>query len=72
MEKTTAVDQVTPAGRVNHDAERAIELNQGMKDHSDKVSISDADSADFQGGVQRVRAITASWSKKTLILMFIL
>jgi hypothetical protein len=73
MEKTTAVGQVTPASGINHDAERAMELDQARNDRSDdKASISDADSAEFQGGVQRVRAITASWSTKTLVLMFIL
>ncbi|OGE56287.1 hypothetical protein PENARI_c003G08124 [Penicillium arizonense] len=73
MEKTTAVDQVIPASGINHDAERAMELDQARNDRSDdKVGISDADSAEFQGGVQRVRAITASWSTETLILMFIL
>jgi hypothetical protein len=73
MEKTTVVDRVTPARGINHDAENAIELNQAPNDRSDdKASISDADSAEFQGGVQRVRAITASWPTKTLVLMFIL
>lgn len=32
----------------------------------------DARSEEFQGGVQRVRAITEIWSKKTLICMFVL
>jgi hypothetical protein len=73
MEKTSAVDRVTPARDINHGAENAMELNQAPNDRSDdKASISDADSAEFQGGVQRVRAITASWSTKTLVLMFIL
>lgn len=31
---------------------------------------SDADTKDFQDGVQRVRAITSVWSKKTLASMF--
>ncbi|KAJ6022720.1 hypothetical protein N7499_008035 [Penicillium canescens] len=73
MEKTTAIDQVAPASGIDHDAERAMELDHARNDRSDdKASISDADSAEFQGGVQRVRAITASWSTKTLVLMFIL
>ncbi|OQD89626.1 hypothetical protein PENANT_c002G09136 [Penicillium antarcticum] len=73
MEKATAVDQVTATSGINRDAERAMELNEGVNHPSDdKASLSDADSAEFQGGVQRVRAITASWDKKTLILMFIL
>lgn len=33
---------------------------------------SETDSAEFQGGVQRVRAITATWSTKSLVIMFVL
>lgn len=32
----------------------------------------DAQSEDFQDGVQRVRAITEIWSRKTLGIMFVL
>lgn len=32
----------------------------------------DANSEEFQAGVERVRAITAIWTKKTLISMFCL
>ncbi|KAJ5827817.1 Major facilitator superfamily domain general substrate transporter [Penicillium robsamsonii] len=74
MEKTTVSDQVTPAS-TRRDAEKMAEfrVHQGT-DHpsDDKTSLSDRDSSEFQGGVQRVRAITSTWSAKTLILMFIL
>ena len=74
MEKPTISDQVTPAN-TSHDAERKAELRI---DHNvddlpdDKANLSGRDSSEFQGGVQRVRAITSAWSTKTLILMFIL
>ncbi len=38
----------------------------------DEKSLSDKDSAEFQGGVQRVRAITTVLSTQTLILLFVL
>jgi hypothetical protein len=69
MEKITVSDQVTPA-EVGRDAEKAG--IQQVVDEDDKASISDKDSADFQGGVKRVRAITSSWSTKTLVLVFVL
>ncbi|PIG90196.1 hypothetical protein AARAC_003664 [Aspergillus arachidicola] len=42
------------------------------KPSRDGVSISDKDSTLYQGGVQRLRAITSLWSKNTMWLMFIL
>ena len=74
MEKTNVSDQVTPA-TTSRDAEKmgGFDFHQGVGNPSDdKVSLSDQDSHDFQGGVQRVRAITSTWSTKTLVLMFIL
>ncbi|CAI7639978.1 unnamed protein product [Penicillium glandicola] len=74
MEKTTVSDHVTPAN-ASHDAEKTagFGVHQGMDNPSDdKASMSERDSSEFQGGVQRVRAITSAWSTKTLILMFIL
>lgn len=38
----------------------------------DEKALSDKDSAEFQGGVQRVRAITTVLSTQTLILLFVL
>lgn len=67
MEKITASDQINPAEI--GDAEKA-----GVQRtvENDQASISDKDSAEFQGGVRRVRAITSSWSTKTMVLMFVL
>ncbi|KAJ6190075.1 hypothetical protein N7519_000096 [Penicillium mononematosum] len=74
MEKTNISDQVTPA-TTSRDPEKmeGFDVHQGVDNPSDdKASMSDRDSRDFQGGVQRVRAITLTWSTKTLVLMFIL
>ncbi|KAJ5359847.1 Major facilitator superfamily domain general substrate transporter [Penicillium concentricum] len=74
MENTTVSDQVTSAS-TSCDAEKMAKfrVHQGMENPSDdKASLSGRDSSEFQGGVQRVRAITSTWSTKTLILMFIL
>jgi hypothetical protein len=69
MEKIIVSDQVTPAER-SHDAEKAVSRQAVYE--NDQASISDKDSVEFQGGVRRVRAITSSWSTKTLILVFVL
>ncbi|KAK7403516.1 hypothetical protein QQX98_010694 [Neonectria punicea] len=52
----------------------ATEINAEVHDteHDDQKTDSDADSATFQPGVERVRTITSVWSKKTLWLMFAL
>lgn len=74
MEKTTVPDQVTQAN-TSRDVEEMKEfrVHQGVDNPSDdKASLSARDSSEFQGGVRRVRAITSTWSTKTLILMFIL
>jgi hypothetical protein len=72
MEKTTVSDQVAPAS-ISHDAEKMTGFGiQDVETPDDKASLSHRDSSEFQGGVQRVRAITSAWSTKTLILMFIL
>lgn len=72
MEKTTMSGQVRPAS-VNHDTEKMAGVHQSVNPSvDDKASLSSQDSANFQGGVQRVRAITSAWSTKTLVLMFIL
>ncbi|KXG51688.1 Major facilitator superfamily domain, general substrate transporter [Penicillium griseofulvum] len=72
MEKTTVSDQVAPTS-TSHDAEKMIGFGiQDVETPDDKASLSHRDSSEFQGGVQRVRAITSAWSTKTLILMFIL
>lgn len=69
MEKTTVSDQITSAEI--GDAEK-VGVRKTVEPENDQASISDKDSAEFQGGVKRVRAITSSWSRNTLVLMFIL
>ncbi|KAJ5129170.1 Major facilitator superfamily domain general substrate transporter [Penicillium bovifimosum] len=72
MEKSTVSDKVTPAD-LSDDAEKMGGFHHCMHDpSSNKTELSDSDSAEFQGGVQRVRAMTTTWSTKTLVLMFIL
>ena len=51
------------------DPERDLDAHRNSKDHAND---SDANSTEFQEGVQRVRAVTTLWTKKTLVLMFIL
>ncbi|EGY22015.1 siderophore iron transporter mirB [Verticillium dahliae VdLs.17] len=65
---------VAGAGNDNIDIEKSVAANQAVDEmpHDDLKADSDADSANFQGGVRRVRAITTVWSKKTLWLMFAL
>jgi hypothetical protein len=52
-------------------AEKSINPTHVLETNSDGGYSSD-DPEKFQAGVQRVRAITEIWSKKTLIAMFIL
>lgn len=74
MEKTTISDQATqPNTSGDVEEMKEFRVHQGMDNPSDdKASLSGRDSNEFQGGVRRVRAITSTWSTKTLILMFIL
>ncbi|CAG8128411.1 unnamed protein product [Penicillium salamii] len=71
MEKIMVSDRISPAEIGDAEKAGARQVVEHGVEH-DQASISDKDSADFQGGVQRVRAVTSSWSKKTLVLMFIL
>lgn len=74
MQKTTVSDQAIQAN-TSRDVEEMKEfgVHQGVDSPSDdKASLSGRDSSEYQGGVRRVRAITSTWSTKTLILMFIL
>lgn len=71
---TFETDVVRPAEgfpRPSHDIDvekRAVHSHEMASDAESKSIESD----NFQNGVQRVRAITEIWSKKTLITMFIL
>lgn len=45
-------------------------ISPALSHEGQKNETSDVDSENFQLGVQRVRAITETWSPKTLWLMF--
>ncbi|KAL2866064.1 major facilitator superfamily domain-containing protein [Aspergillus lucknowensis] len=65
MEEKSAASQAPRAADRIDDADETAAPDE-------KYSLSDRDSAEFQGGVQRARAITAAWSIQTLISVFIL
>ncbi|KAH7131087.1 siderophore iron transporter mirB [Dactylonectria macrodidyma] len=52
--------------RATADDAKVVDPEDDLKDNSD------ANSEDFQGGVAKVRAVTETWSKTTLWLMFFL
>lgn len=54
------------------DAEKAVGVNHVVHETDDNLYMERKDSDNFQGGVQRVRAITSIWSAKTMALTFIL
>ena len=54
------------------DVEKTTRSSVNEVSSVDQKNDSDADSANFQGGVKRVRAITSVWSKQTLWTMFAL
>ncbi|KAJ0160147.1 Siderophore iron transporter mirB [Colletotrichum tanaceti] len=53
------------------DIEKSHAIDNGVREVDEK-NTSDVDSEVFQPGVQRVRAITSVWTKKTMIIMFCL
>ncbi|KAF2124426.1 siderophore iron transporter-like protein mirB [Dothidotthia symphoricarpi CBS 119687] len=55
----------------NADTEKQNQQNFNSAEYN-KEDSSDANSEEFQAGVERVRAITAIWTKKTLFSMFCL
>ncbi|KAL4782686.1 major facilitator superfamily domain-containing protein [Aspergillus varians] len=72
MENTITLGRAPSAGGSIGPVEKMAGPNQAVNEADEKGSLSDKDSAQFQGGVQRVRAIASSWSTTTLILMFVL
>lgn len=55
------------------DAEKGVVVNQAVRETDDHLDLPERkNSGDFQGGVQRVRAITSVWSTTTLVLIFVL
>lgn len=65
-------DKASPREDRRSDPEKQNEINHVVEETNDDSEIKEKDSANFQNGVQRVRAITSVWSTKTMILMFIL
>lgn len=70
-QQTDAVRPVSGFPRPSKDMD--IEKNPNdLHEASSDVEKKSLDSENFQNGVQRVRAITEIWGKKTLITMFVL
>lgn len=53
------------------DIEKSHAIDNGVREVDEKHA-SDVDSEVYQPGVQRVRAVTSVWTKKTMIIMFCL
>lgn len=60
------------AGQAQVAVDDRIDTVDNGPNHVDEKALSDKDSVEFQGGVQRVRAITTVLSTQTLILLFVL
>ncbi|OLN96236.1 Siderophore iron transporter mirB 4 [Colletotrichum chlorophyti] len=55
------------------DIEKSQAFDNGATEvNNQKANESGDESDDYQGGIQRVRAITAVWDKKTMVIMFCL
>ncbi|KAJ5999782.1 hypothetical protein N7481_000191 [Penicillium waksmanii] len=68
-----ASEQISRSKDSQGDAEKGDVVSQVVRDTDDHLDLPERkDSDGFQGGVQRVRAITSVWSTKTLILTFVL
>ncbi|KAF7590827.1 hypothetical protein BBP40_002350 [Aspergillus hancockii] len=73
MAKTTASDQVEPATSARGDTGKNTGIDHIVQEApTDDVGDLEKDTTQYQGGVERVRAITLVWSKQTMWLMFIL
>lgn len=73
MPKTVIPDQIGPVNSPGDDPEKNEAVDRIVQEPArDDTSISDKDPTLYQGGVQRVRAITSLWSKNTMWLMFVL
>ena len=57
-------------GALETDAEKNAQSSSANEVKPGEGYDSDDRSEDYQGGVQRVRAVTTLWSKKTLWIMF--
>ncbi|KAB8234512.1 major facilitator superfamily domain-containing protein [Aspergillus alliaceus] len=71
MPKSIASNHVEPVGGARDDTEKNEVVDRiTLEPVGNNVSITEKDSTIYQGGVQRVRAITSVWSKNTMWLMF--
>lgn len=75
MSKVSAPDAVRPADDVSrppHDLDIEKRGGGAVHEMASDTETKSVESDNFQNGVQRVRAITEIWSKKTLVTMFTL
>ncbi|EOA91626.1 hypothetical protein ACJQWK_03094 [Exserohilum turcicum] len=73
MSKVSAPDAVRPADDVSrppHDLDIEKRGGGAVHEMASDTETKSVESDNFQNGVQRVRAITEIWSKKTLVTMF--
>ncbi|WYZ42482.1 hypothetical protein EsH8_VI_000181 [Colletotrichum jinshuiense] len=68
------IEKQTSRQEAGADIEKSNAFDNGVTEvnANNKENDSDVESENFQGGVQRVRAITSVWDKKTMIIMFCL
>ncbi|KAL4916481.1 major facilitator superfamily domain-containing protein [Aspergillus aurantiobrunneus] len=66
MKNTIVIGQAPPAVASTGPGEKT-QKNQPANESDEKSSLSGRDSAEFQAGVQRARAITPTWSTTTLV-----
>lgn len=63
-------ESVGDSHRHGSDPEKSAQSSSANEVRPGEGYDSDDRSEDYQGGVQRVRAVTTLWSKKTLWIMF--
>lgn len=63
-------ESVGDSQRLGTDPEKSAQSSSANEVRPGEGYDSDDRSEDYQGGVQRVRAVTTLWSKKTLWIMF--
>lgn len=67
-----ASEEISRRKGSQEDVEKEVVVNQVVRDNNNYLDHERKDSDGFQGGVQRVRAITSVWSTKTLVFTFVL
>nr|XP_036583951.1 siderophore iron transporter mirb [Colletotrichum truncatum]KAF6793210.1 siderophore iron transporter mirb [Colletotrichum truncatum] len=70
---STTIEASAQRQDTGSDIEKSGPYNNGVQEvNQNTKEDSDAESENYQGGVQRVRAITSVWTKKTMITMFVI